>query len=259
MDYTKVTYSLADGVARIGLNDQAQLNAVTDEMGVQLLHAVNRAEHEAKCVVVTGEGRAFCSGASLSDAFDVSDPARDAGALLENWMNAVISALKTMPIPVITAVRGAAAGFGCGLAVAGDLIVCSENAYFLQAFRHVGLSPDGGSAYLLPRAIGRPRAMEMMLLGEKVPAATALEWGLVNRVVPDAEFDEAVMTLARQLAAGPYSLGVIKKLAWAALDTGIDGALALERDAQRRAGRSEDFQEGIAAFREKRKAEFKGR
>lgn len=260
MDYTKVTYALDDGVARIGLNDPEQLNAVSEEMGGQLLEAVQRAADEARAVVLTGEGRAFCSGASLRDCgLDLTQPSRDIGLLLERFYNPVLATIRKMDAPVITAVRGAAAGFGAGLALSGDLIVCAENAYFIQAFRHVGLAPDGGSSYLLSRAIGRVRAMELMLLGERLAADKALDWGLVNRVVPDAELDATAMALAANLASGPASIGIIKQVAWAALDAAYDTALALERDAQRSASRSEDFLEGIAAFQEKRKPSFSGR
>jgi 2-(1,2-epoxy-1,2-dihydrophenyl)acetyl-CoA isomerase len=129
---------------------------------------------------------------------------------------------------------------------------------FLQAFRNIGLAPDGGSSYLLTRAIGRPRAMEMMLLGEKLRAATALEWGLINRVVADDDVDTAGLALAKQLATGPKSLGIIKRVAWAALDASFETALSNERVGQREAGRTEDFIEGVAAFRGKRPAQFKG-
>jgi 2-(1,2-epoxy-1,2-dihydrophenyl)acetyl-CoA isomerase len=179
--------------------------------------------------------------------------------LLDRYFNPVLVAMKTMEQPVVTAVRGAAAGVGAGLAMAGDLIVCSETGFFLQAFRHVGLVPDGGSSWLLTRAVGRVRAMEMMLLGDRLYGPKALEWGLVNRVVPDDQVEETAMALAKELAQGPYSLGVIKRVAWAAADASLEESLIHERLGQREACRTEDFVEGITAFAGKRAPQFKGR
>ena len=173
--------------------------------------------------------------------------------------NPIIHQMRSAEIPIVTAARGAAAGVGCGIAIAGDIIVAGESAFFYQAFRHVGLSPDGGSSYLLTRAVGRVRAMEMMLLGPKLGAAKALEWGLINRVVPDAEVDYAAIALAQELACGPRSLGIIKRVAWSALDASFETALSNERAAQREAGRTDDFAEGVAAFRERRAPSFTGR
>jgi 2-(1,2-epoxy-1,2-dihydrophenyl)acetyl-CoA isomerase len=260
MTYEKVLYSLSDGVARISMNDPATRNAGSEQMAEELLHAVIRASHEARAVMLTGEGKAFNSGANLADAEAImGDPQRDVGTLLERYYNPIILELKMMDQPVVTAVRGAAAGVGCGLAMAGDLIVCGEGGFFLQAFRHVGLVPDGGSSWLLTRAVGRVRAMELMLLGERLYGKQALEWGLVNRVVPDGEVEETAMALAKELAKGPRSLGLIKHLAWAAADTSLEEALVHERLHQRDACRTEDFVEGITAFAAKRPAEFKGK
>jgi 2-(1,2-epoxy-1,2-dihydrophenyl)acetyl-CoA isomerase len=158
----------------------------------------------------------------------------------------------------VPAVKGPAVGVGCGIALAGDLILAGESATFYQAFSKVGLAPDGGSSYLT-KAIGRPRAMELMLLGPKLKAAKALEWGLINRVVPDDQVDEAGLARARQLAQGPRSLGIIKRVAWAALDAAFETALGNERVEQREAGRAEIFIEAIAAFRDKRTPTFRGR
>jgi 2-(1,2-epoxy-1,2-dihydrophenyl)acetyl-CoA isomerase len=171
----------------------------------------------------------------------------------------MVRRIKGASVPVVTAVRGAAAGIGCAIALLGDLIVCGESAYFYQAFRNIGLIPDGGSAYLLASAIGRVRAMEMMLLGTKVPAAQALEWGLVSRVVPDAELDATALALAQELASGPASLGLIRASAWAALESGFEAQLDRERVMQRAAGLTSDFNEGVAAFRAKRRPQFTGR
>ncbi len=260
MNYEKILYSLSDGVARISLNDPATRNAGSPQMGGELLDALDRAAAESRALVLTGEGKAFCSGVNLEVAGDlVSNPSRDVGSLLDRYFNPAIISMKAMQQPIVTAIRGAAAGVGCGLAMAGDLIVCGEGGFFLQAFRHVGLAPDGGSSWLLTKAVGRVRAMEMMLLGERLYGAQALDWGLVNRVVPDDEVETTAMDMARALAAGPRSLGIIKRVAWAAADASLETALATERLGQREASRTEDFVEGVAAFTEKRKPEFKGR
>ncbi len=167
--------------------------------------------------------------------------------------------IKDYPIPIVTAVNGAAAGVGCSLALMGDMILAGESAYFLQAFRRIGLVPDGGSTYLLPRLIGRARAMEMTMLGERVTAAKALEWGLINRVVADADLMAEARKLAVELAHGPAALGHIRKLMWRSLDADWATQLDDEAETQNLAGSSEDFREGVKAFLEKRPAVFSGR
>jgi 2-(1,2-epoxy-1,2-dihydrophenyl)acetyl-CoA isomerase len=258
-----VAYDLSDGVALLTLSDPATLNALSLQMGADLRAALGRACREARCVVLTGEGRGFSSGANLASARspDATQPGPDpldAGAALETVYNPLVTAIRDLPIPIVTAVNGPAAGVGCSIALLGDMIVAAESAYFLQAFRRIGLVPDGSSTYLLPRMIGRARAMEMMLLGEKLPAPKALEWGLINRCVPDAELLPAARAIALELASGPKSLGMIRKLAWASLDSHWREQLALERDTQRQAGQTADFIEGVGAFLQKRPAKFTG-
>ncbi len=260
MAYTKLLYELIRDVAFIRLNDPDVLNAMSSTLGQELLQALRRAEGEARAILLGSVGRAFCSGANLGDGgFELDDPERDAGARLENIFNPMILQMRASKLPIVTAIRGAAAGVGCGIACAGDLIVAGEGAFFYQAFRHVGLTPDGGSTYLLSKAIGRVRAMEMMLLGTKLLAPQALEWGLINRVVPDDQVDEEGLALATELAKGPRSLGLIKASAWAALESSLEQQLATERGYQRDAGRTDDFVEGVMSFREKRPAAFKGK
>lgn len=260
MTYEKVLYALNDGVARISMNDPPTRNAASVEMGEELLDAFNRAAVESRSVLFTGEGKAFNSGANLGLAEGlIDDPLRDVGFLLDRYFNPLVVQMKEMQQPIVTAVRGAAAGVGAGLAMAGDLIVCGTSGFFLQAFRHVGLSPDGGSSWLLTQAVGRVRAMELMLLGERLSADKALEWGLINRVVPDEELEDTAMALARDLAAGPRSLGIIKHVAWSAADMSLVEALTHERLHQKEATRTEDFVEGVKAFAAKRPPEFKGR
>jgi 2-(1,2-epoxy-1,2-dihydrophenyl)acetyl-CoA isomerase len=260
MQYDKLNYDLIDGIASIRLNDPATLNAISPAMGQDLLHALRRASNEARCIMIGGEGRAFCSGASLSEGhFDLNDPHRDVGARLDDVFNPVIMAMKNAPVPVITVVGGVAAGIGCGIAMAGDLVLCGESGYFFYAFRRMGLVPDGGSSWLLTQAVGRVRALRLMLLGEKLPAARAVEWGVATSVFPDDALHAEALAIARDMASGPRSLGLIKRVSWAAAEQALEATLALERRAQQEAGRSDDFAEGVAAFREKRPAQFQGR
>jgi len=261
--YDKIKLAHEGAVAVITLSDPVTLNALGRPMAEQLgqaLTEVSQGEQAARAIVITGEGRGFCSGADLQAGpaqFD-DDGQLDAGALIETLYNPLVQQIRDLPIPLVTAVNGAAAGIGCSIALLGDLIVAAESAYFLQAFRRIGLAPDGGSSYLLPRLIGKARAMEMVLLGERIAAAQALDWGLINRCAPDADLMSVALGLAQTLAEGPASLGLIRKAIWASLDADWAAQLAHERAAQRSAGRTEDFREGVAAFLEKRPATFKG-
>jgi 2-(1,2-epoxy-1,2-dihydrophenyl)acetyl-CoA isomerase len=254
MSYKKIRYALGEDIAVITMSDPATLNAAGIEMVEELKHALARAASEARCVLLTGEGRGFCSGANLAAGF----PESGIEAMLKTHYNPLILAFRELPIPFVTAVNGAAAGMGCMFALMGDLIIASESAYFLQAFRRIGLIPDGGSTYLLSRTIGRARAMEMMLLGEKVSAAQALSWGMINRCTTDEDLMPTAMAVARQLADGPRSLTLIRKAAWAGLEADLEAQLSLEARLQQEAGSSKDFVEGVSAFMQKRPAKFTG-
>ena len=268
MTYEKIRLEAADGLAVITLADPTTLNAASLKMARELAHAfsaIAAGQVSARAVILTGEGRGFCSGANLSGGDGPADRQADvdgkpdAGAALESVYNPLVSLLRDFPLPIVTAVNGPAAGIGCSRALLGDNVGTAQSAYFLQAFRRIGLVPDGGSTYLLPRLVGKARAMEMMLLGDKIPAATALSWGLVNRCVPDAELMATAMTIAQELAAGPASLSAIRKLVWNSLDADWVGQLNAERHAQKAAGKTEDFLEGVSAFLQKRPASFNGR
>jgi 2-(1,2-epoxy-1,2-dihydrophenyl)acetyl-CoA isomerase len=265
MGYAKIKVTREGSVGVITLADPATLNAAGADMALELLAAFKHevmGQAPARAILLTGEGRGFCSGANLSAGGQRTldgDGKPDAGAALETTYNPLVTYMREMAVPLVTAVNGAAAGVGCSLALLGDLIVAAESAYFLQAFRRIGLVPDGGSTYLLPRAIGKARAMEMALLGEKIPAAKALEWGLINRCVPDGELRGEAMGLARALAEGPASLGLTRQILWASLDADWPAQLHRERLAQKAAGKTADFTEGVGAFLAKRPAVFQGR
>ena len=263
MGYQKIKTSSAEGIGVITLADASTMNAAGVDLTAELHEAFAefaKPNSGVRCVILTGEGRGFCSGANLSTvgASDapVDPEGPDAGAALEATYNPFITAMRDYPLPIVTAINGAAAGVGCSMALMGDIIVAGESAFFLQAFRRIGLVPDGGSTYLLPRMIGKARAMEMALLGERLPAKTALDWGLINRCVPDDQLMATATEIAKSLATGPWALSSIRKLIWDSLDTEWSDQLWSERLAQKVAGRTEDFREGVTAFLEKRPADF---
>lgn len=263
MDKLKLSHHGA--VAVVALADPATLNALGPSLCEQLTQTLARlsaGEGGARAVVLTGEGRAFCSGANLGDAaatLSAEGGEPDLQAVVERFYNPLADQLRALGLPLVTAVNGVAAGIGCSFALMGDLIVMAEDAVFVPAFRRVGLVPDGGATWLLPRLIGRARAMEMVLLGEPVPAAKALDWGLVNRCVPAPELMTAALALATSLAEGPASLAATRRLVWEGLDADWAGHLATEAQAQGAAGRTDDFKEGVAAFLGKRPPVFRGR
>ena len=254
-----ITLSLADSVATITLNRPDRLNALSPS----LFDAWNAALDEAlaggaKAIVLTGEGRAFCAGADLQpDGVDQLDP--DLGVTIDRYYNPMIRRLAGLDVPLITAVNGPAVGAGMGFALSGDFAVMAESAYLLLAFVNIGLVPDAGSTWLVARAVGRARAMELALLGEKVGAQQAMDMGLVNRVVADAEVLPAAQAIAARLAKGPTrAIGMIRRQVAFALDNDLEAVLEAERDNQSRAGRTADFAEAVRAFGEKRPPQFRG-
>ena len=252
--------NLTDGVFRITLNDPARLNAMTPALADELRAQLVRAQGEAGVIVLSGAGKAFCAGANLADVMNDPAAAADGGIMLEQHYNPLVRTIRDLEIPLITAVRGAAVGVGASIALLGDIIVASETAYFLQSFRRIGLVPDGGSAFILSRAAGRVRAMELMLLAEKLPAAKALEWGLITRMTAEDALEATTDALAKELATGAtFAIGQIRKLAWAAAQSSLDAVLDLEVETQRAAAATHDFTEGVSAFVEKRPAAFTGR
>lgn len=261
MSFEKISYDVENDIATIAFNDPKTMNAAGIDTVEELLLAIEKAGDEARCTIITGNGRGFCSGANLSPSMGgggSNSGKPDAGKALDTHYNPFIKAMRTHPHPIITAVNGAAAGVGCSIALMGDFIIAGKSGYFLQAFRRIGLVPDGGSTYLLPHMIGRARAMEMALFGDKIFADQALEWGLVNRVVEDDVLMDEAKAYATKLADGPtQALSMIRDLLWQAEDSDFDSQLQAERFAQRTAGRQPDFREGVMAFLEKRPADFR--
>jgi 2-(1,2-epoxy-1,2-dihydrophenyl)acetyl-CoA isomerase len=264
MKHGKVTLETTGNVAVMTLNDPSVLNAFGLKLREDMTVAMDEVEaSKARCLVITGAGRAFCSGANLNDP---DRPPRDRAAEargevksdLETWYNPMFLRLRALSIPIVTAINGMAAGAGMSLALTGDIRIAASSASFLQAFARIGLVPDCGSSWLLPRLIGMARAMELSLLAERLPAETALSWGLINRIEPDDALMPKAMDLAHALAAGPHSLGLIRQMYWQGLENSYSEQLDLEAKLQSRAGMSSDFEEGVAAFREKRPARFTG-
>ncbi|MDE1174375.1 MAG: enoyl-CoA hydratase/isomerase [Parvibaculaceae bacterium] len=263
MDFERARLELEGPVAILTLNHPEVMNAVSPEMIGGLGKAMDAVEDPAngvRALLITGEGRGFCTGANLQGRGDNNGGRTDAGSALETHYHPFLRRLRNLPLPVVTAVNGPAAGVGMSFAMMGDLVLCARSAYFLQAFRRIGLVPDGGSTWLLPRLVGKARAMELSLLGEKLPAETALAWGLVNRVYDDADLIPEAKKLALDLANGPtVSLAGIRRLYWESTDNTYEEQLNLERQLQRTAGNSADFKEGVKAFLEKRPAKFQGK
>ncbi len=251
-------------VAVMTLNDPSVLNAFGQKLREDMTAAMDQIESgSARCLVITGAGRAFCSGANLNDPDrqprDRAAEARgEAKSDLESWYNPMFMRLRGLSIPIVTAINGIAAGAGMSLALMGDIRIAARSASFLQAFARIGLVPDCGSSWMLPRLIGIARAMELSLLAERLPAETALSWGLINRIEDDAALMPRAMELAGALAAGPKSLGLIRHMYWQSLENSFSEQLDLEAKLQTQAGLTNDHEEGVTAFREKRAANFKG-
>jgi 2-(1,2-epoxy-1,2-dihydrophenyl)acetyl-CoA isomerase len=265
-DYETVNLSVRDGVARIELNRPETLNAWNSQFGVDLLACVHRAaeDEDVRSVLITGAGRGFSSGADLRDlgSGDSSSDGRGEAVYqkLTEVYHPIMEDIRTLPKPVVAAVNGPAVGIGCSLALCCDLIVAAESAYFLLAFVNIGLVPDGGSSLWLPTRIGLARATELCMLGERLPAAKALEWGLINRVVADEQLASEAESLAARLAAGPTrSYAGTKRQLNHWLYTRMDEQLELEAQIQREMTGSSDSLEGAMAFIEKRQPRFSGR
>lgn len=247
-------------VGAITLDRPETLNALTPQLLDEVRHAVLSMPAEgARCLLLTGSGRGFSSGADLTAGGGGGLP-EDVGQALEDHFNPLMEAIAAAPVPVIAAVNGPAAGAGASLALMADIVIAARSAYFLQAFVNIGLVPDAGATWILPRLAGRARAMEMMLLGDRIPAAQAAEWGMISRVVDDEALAGEAMMLGVRLAQGPTrAFALIRQLAREAGHHGLTSSLEAERVAQRDAGRTEDFRNGVIAFLQKRPPTFEGR
>lgn len=260
--YQTIRSELAEGVVTITLNRPDRMNALTPMLLAELGAAIDAAVAQgARAAVLTGEGRAFCAGADLlPDNYGYEGLPEDLGQLIDDHYNPLVEKLAALDIPVITAINGPAVGAGLSLALLGDISIAARSAYLLLAFVNIGLVPDAGATWLLAKAVGRTKALEMALLGERMPAERAAEIGLVTRVVDDEKVLGEAQAIARKLASGPsVAIGMIRKQVAAALTDTLSETLALERANQSRAGYTEDFNEAVAAFGEKRPPLFKGK
>jgi 2-(1,2-epoxy-1,2-dihydrophenyl)acetyl-CoA isomerase len=259
---SRMTVDFEDGIALLKFNHPEVLNAIGREMLGDFqaaIAAIKDPANGARCVLLTGEGRGFCAGANLQDDAKPTGP-REAGAGLRNTYHPILFELRGLEMPIVTAVNGAAAGVGMSFAIIGDIVCASKQAFFLQAFARIGLVPDGGSTFMLPRMIGWGRAMELSMLAERLGAEQAQEWGLVNRLFDDNEaLFVGAREIATKLARGPRSLTLIRKAYWNTWQNSFEEQLELEAQLQNEAGRSKDNQEGVAAFLEKRDAQFTGK
>jgi len=258
MDYDTITLEIEAGLAVLTLNRPEKMNALNTRMRAEMADAVRRAGHGARVVVMTGAGRAFCSGQDLGDRANAESI--DLERTLRDEYEPLLRAIVDCPVPVVAAVNGAAAGAGANIALAADVVIAAHSAYFLQAFSRIGLIPDAGGTFILPRAMGLPKAIGAALFAEKITAEQADDWGMIWEAVPDMGFEEHWRARARHLADGPtLSYQGIKAALRASLSNSFDEQIALEARTQGKCGRSRDFKEGVLAFLEKRAPKFEGR
>lgn len=258
MKYETLTYTVEDGVALITLNRPEVMNALSTQMRAEIQHAVTAGGKAARVVVMTGAGRAFCSGQDLGDRANAAT--LDLERTLRDEYAPMLRAIIDCPVPTIAAVNGAAAGAGANLALAFDVVIAAESAYFLQAFTRIGLIPDAGGTYVLPRSMGMAKAMGAALFADKITAQQADQWGMIWEAVADDAFDAQWRARAAHLANGPTrAFASVKKVIRASWDNDFEEQIALEASEQGDCGQSRDFQEGVMAFIEKRKPGFEGR
>ena len=258
MHYETLRYDLRDDVAIVTLNRPDKMNALNTQMRAELLHATKRAPDEARVLAFTGKGRAFCSGQDLGDRANVADI--DLERTLRDEYVPMLEAIFDCPIPTIAAVNGAAAGAGANLALAADVVIAAESAVFLQAFARIGLIPDAGGTYWLPRQMGAAKAMGAALFAEPISATQASDWGMIWEAVPDAAFADHWWSRAATLASGPtVAYQMAKRAIRGTWDRSLADQILLEAELQGACGRTRDFKEGVVAFMEKRPARYEGR
>jgi 2-(1,2-epoxy-1,2-dihydrophenyl)acetyl-CoA isomerase len=259
MAYETIDFKLADGIARLTLNRPERLNSFTVRMHEEVAEALSSLQ-DARVLVITGAGRGFCAGQDLGDRTVAPGEAVDLGHSVESYYNPLIRRITSLPFPVIARVNGVAAGAGANIALACDIVVAAKSAKFIQSFAAIGLIPDSGGTWVLPRLVGQARALGLALTAEPLPAEKAAEWGLIWKAVEDAALDGEVDALAVRFAAAPTrGLARIKAMIRESWGHTLDEELGLQRDAMRELGYSDDYREGVAAFVEKRTPRFTGR
>jgi len=258
MEYQTLIVDLKDNVGCIQLNRPDVMNALSTQMRAEIADAVTRIAPQVRVVVLTGTGRAFCSGQDLGDRSNAAQV--DMERTLRDEYEPMLRAITDCPVPTITALNGAAAGAGANLALAADVVIASKSSYLMQAFTRIGLIPDAGGTYIMPRAMGMAKAMGAALFAEKITAEQAEKWGLIWEAVEDDAFEAHWMARAAHLASGPtFAYGHLKQALRASTENSLEEQLALEAKLQNMCGQSRDFKEGVLAFTEKREAKFEGR
>ena len=260
---TSILASVASGVQTITLNRPDKLNSFNPEMHAALRSALNEAARnpEIRCVLLTGSGRGFCAGQDLSEReMKAGDAPRDLSTTIEAYYNPLVKAMRALPKPIVCAVNGIAAGAGANIALACDIVLAAKSAAFLQAFAKIGLVPDSGGTWFLPHLVGTARAMGLAMLADKLPAEEAARMGLIWKCIEDALLMDEAQRMCAHLATQPtVALGLMKQAIYAAVNNTLEAQLDLESQLQREAGWSDDYREGVAAFLEKRRPQFKGR
>jgi len=263
MSFNTIEFKIDAGVAVLTLNRPDKFNSFNTEMHQEVREALKevRDNDEIRCLLLTGNGRAFCAGQDLGDrSVSVGEEAPDLGESVEKNYNPLIRAITSLELPVISAVNGVAAGAGSSVALAADIVLAARSASFIQSFCKIGVIPDSGSTWVLPRLVGMARAKGLALLGNKLPAETAEEWGLIWQCIDDDKLAQESLAMAKQLATQPtQGLSLIKRALKASTANSLDEQLELEKEFMRIAGRTEDYREGVAAFMEKREAVFQGK